>query len=206
MISPPALTAALKEWAVAVDALAAGEMLVLLRKGGIREPSGKFTIAETPFWLYPTYEHQKPHLLKADYASRVAPVPSGWHPEAVKIPAWAEITDRFEVSDGAIVQALLPFHIWNAEFVTERLKWKPKLPLSVLLLRVYRLPEAIEIPFQPEYGGCKSWISLSDSFPSENARPVLSEADYQQKVEQIKAIVEPAITGEKASGAENVIL
>ncbi len=188
------LTTALKEWAVAVEALTEGEMILLLRKGGIREQT--FAVAQSQFWLYPTYEHQKLQLLKPTYASRVAPVAAGWHPQTVPIGAWAEVTHCWEISSESVIQALLPFHIWTAEFVTERLKWKPKLPLTVLLLRVYRLAEPGAIPYRLEYGGCKSWINLQiasqpSSLPSwlspVSAQPVLTEAAYESSVAAIQA-------------------
>jgi hypothetical protein len=180
----PRLTAALKEWAVAVESLTDGETILLLRKGGIREQG--FSIATPQIWLYPTYEHQKPQLLKPAYASRVAPVQSGWHPETVEIRSQATLTHAYEVTDPAIVAALLPFHIWTAEFASERLKWKARLPLTVLLLRVYALPEAQSIPYRTEYGGCKSWIELQAELPKAIA-PVLDDADYHAKVEAIQA-------------------
>jgi hypothetical protein len=68
----------------------------------------------------------------------VKTVPSGWHPETIRIGAWAKITDIFQVSDEAAVKALLPYHIWNEQFVSDRLKWKPRTPLYVLLLRTYQ--------------------------------------------------------------------
>lgn len=183
---PATLTAALKEWAIAVDALVEGKTIVLLRKGGIREQGGSFAIEHPQVWLYPTYEHQKPHLLKPEYADRVTPVASGWHPEQVEIQAWATITHALQVSDAGAIEALLPFHIWNLQFVEERLKWKPKTPLSVLLLRVYRLPQAQTIPYSPTYGGCKSWIELESSLPASAARPVLSETEFLSQVEQVQ--------------------
>jgi hypothetical protein len=186
--SPPStLTAALKEWAVAVDALTQGETILLLRKGGIREQGGSFQVAHSPVWLYPTYEHQKPHLLKPEYADRVTPVESGWHPETITIQAWAEITHTFQVSEATTVESLLPCHIWNQQFAIERLKWKPKTPIALLLLRVYRLPQAQVIPYREEYGGCKSWIDLQvEGFP-DRAVPVLTDEDYQRQVQVIQA-------------------
>ncbi|UBF24880.1 DUF1802 family protein [Kovacikia minuta CCNUW1] len=152
---------ALKEWKVAVDALEQGEMILLLRKGGIREVSGNFALAHDQALLYPTFEHQKPHLLKEKYARQVAPVEPGWHPESVRIGAWAVITHTMQVSEPACVDSLLPFHIWNREFMIERLKWKPRQPLTLLLLRVYRLASPHMLAYDPGYGGCKSWISLN---------------------------------------------
>ena len=84
---------ALKEWAVATDALERGETIVLLRKGGIREEGKHFRVAHDDVLLYPTYEHQQPHLLKPHYSALVQPVPSGWHPETVRIGAWARIAE-----------------------------------------------------------------------------------------------------------------
>ncbi|MFM7424092.1 MAG: DUF1802 family protein, partial [Elainella sp.] len=135
-------------------ALSEGETILLLRKGGIREQT--FAVAQSQFWLYPTYEHQKPHLLKQDYAGRVTPVAPGWHPQTVPISAWATVTHCWEVNFESAVESLLPYHIWTPAFVTERLKWRPKLPLTLLLLRVYRLAEPGAIPYRLEYGGCKS--------------------------------------------------
>jgi hypothetical protein len=71
-----ATTHALKEWAVATRALEQGNTVLLLRKGGIHERGGVFTVAQSQVLLYPTYEHQKPHLLKAEYADQVEPVAS----------------------------------------------------------------------------------------------------------------------------------
>ena len=184
---PEFKTTALKEWAVAVQALAAGETILLLRKGGIREQRFVRPSAQPQFWLYPTYEHQKPHLLKAPYANQVTPVEPGWHPETVELRAWAEITNGFEVQSESELEALLPHHIWNATFVTERLKWKPSLPLTALLLRVYRLPQPRVIPYYESYGGCKSWIDMPIAIElSPNpATPALADAVYAERRQAI---------------------
>ncbi|MGZ4181579.1 MAG: DUF1802 family protein, partial [Solirubrobacteraceae bacterium] len=42
---------AFKEWAVTVRALAEGEQLVTLRKGGIREPERHFSLEYDRFFL-----------------------------------------------------------------------------------------------------------------------------------------------------------
>lgn len=195
--TPTVLSTALKEWAVAVDALAEGETIVLLRKGGIREQGGGFAIAQSQAWLYPTYEHQKPHLLKPEYADRVVPVEPGWHPEQVEIKAWAEITHTSQVSEVTTLEQLLPCYVWNLQFISERLKWKPKTPISVLLLRVYHLPQPQIIPYRSEYGGCKSWIELLPEINPQIATPVISEVAYSQQVERIQQIIEHCNASER---------
>src|SRR4028118_1046913 len=182
-------THALKEWAVAVNALEQGKTIMLLRKGGIKEEGNRFKVAHDEILLYPTYEHQQPNLLKAEYARQVNPVTSGWHPETVRIGSWAKITDILQVSEESAVAALLPYHIWNEQFVSDRLKWKPRQPLYILLLRTYRLPQPQIIPYRSEYGGCRSWIDLAEPISIENAVPVLNDAAYTQLVAEIHGIV-----------------
>lgn len=162
---------------------------MLLRKGGIKEQNGRFQVAHEQVLLYPTFEHQQPFLLKPDYADGVFPVTSGWHPETVRIGSWAEITDILPVSDESIVNSLLPFHIWNEQFISDRLKWKSRQPLYILLLRTYKLAQVTEIPYHTQYGGCKSWIDLTQEIDVQNAQPVLSESRYQQLVGEIRDIV-----------------
>ena len=183
---------ALKEWAIALQALEAGETILLLRKGGIREVGGRFEVKYNQVLLYPTYEHQKPDLLKPDYAE-VNTVASGWHPETVPIRSWAEITTIFSVSSESVVNQLLPFHIWNEQFIKERFNWTRQ-PIYLLLLRTYSLPQPLSIPYRQEYGGCKSWIDLEEPVSLEGSVPVLDDAEYEQKVKAIQQIVEGAFS------------
>ena len=220
----------LKEWAVAVEALEAGETILLLRKGGIREGKGGFKVEHNSVLLYPTFEHQKPELLKSEYSkidvgagsgrfinqsinlnkpapddvgagsgrfinqsinlNKPAPnVESGWHPETVRIGSFAEITDAFLVAHEPAIKALLPYHIWNEQFITERLKWKPSEPVSVLLLRVYKLVEPRIIPYRQEYGGCKSWIKINEEISINNAIPTLTDAEYNKQANAIRKTI-----------------
>ncbi len=178
--------AALKEWAVAVDALIAAETVVLLRKGGIREAG--FKVDSRPFWLYPTYEHQKPELLKPQYRNLVTTVAPGWHPDFVSIGAWAMVTHQYELKEQTQLDRLMPHHIWNEDFTEMRLKWKPNLALTVVFLRVFRLNESVEIPFEPVYGGCRSWTTLHPKIDASDSVAVLSDDRYAQTVREILAL------------------
>lgn len=189
------LTAALKEWATAVEALERGETILLLRKGGIREVGGRFRVPESEVLLYPTFEHQKPELLKSDYAQNVTPVASGWHPERVRIGSWASITDLWPIAveteeiAASVQSALQPYHIWNDRFVRDRLQWKPRQPLYLLLLRTYRLAELREIAYSEAYGGCKSWIELTEAVATVDSFPVLDEVAYSNLRDRLREIV-----------------
>jgi hypothetical protein len=183
------LNHALKEWCVAVEALEAGKTIMLLRKGGIREESKNFEVPYRQVWLYPTYEHQKPHLLKPEYASKVTLVESGWHPDTVRIGSCAEITKVLSVSDSAKIEALEAYHIWNKQMISDRLKWKPRQPLSVLLLRVYLLPRPTIITYNKAYKGCKSWLDLVEPISPQNLTSVLSDDSYEHQSAAIEEII-----------------
>jgi hypothetical protein len=88
------------------------------------------------------------------------------------------------------VNALLPFHIWNEQFVSDRLKWKSRQPLYILLLRTYKLAQVQTISYHSEYGGCKSWIDLAEPISINDAVPVLDDAKYAQMTAVICEIVE----------------
>ena len=58
---------ALKEWAVLVDAMARGEIVAMVRKGGIREQRAGFSVRHDRFLLYPTFFHEKVNELAPRY-------------------------------------------------------------------------------------------------------------------------------------------
>ncbi|MBP0011819.1 MAG: DUF1802 family protein [Roseofilum sp. SBFL] len=190
-------TRALKEWEIAIQALETGEIICLWRKGGIQETEKRFQVDRDWIWLYPTYEHQKPSLLKPVYAAQVKPVPSGWHPDKITISSGAKVTDVLELTEPEQIQGL--FHnlfaeqIWTEDFISDRLRWKPQKPLSLLLLRVYRLSKPAIVPYDASYGGCKSWIDLQITISGDRLSPVLNDSIYEQRCNQIRALC--AVTG-----------
>lgn len=186
------IQSAFKEWNVAVNALEAGKTILLLRKGGIREQAGQFSVQYQQVLLYPTFEHQKPNLLQTEYASSVEPVASGWHPETVRIGSWAAITEIIALETKqveSILFDLLPFIIWNAEFVRDRLNFKPHKPLYFLFLRTYKLATPDVISYHSSYGGCRSWIELQNGRDCQNSTPVLNEREYETRCKKIRQLL-----------------
>ena len=110
---------AFKEWAVTVRALAEGEQLLTLRKGGIREPDKHFELEHDRFFLYPTFDHQRTDLVRESHRPELARAleegvwsdgePSaaamlrGYEinqPDRVRIRAWAEVAAHYTITDG----------------------------------------------------------------------------------------------------------
>ncbi|HZG75388.1 MAG TPA: DUF1802 family protein [Paenibacillus sp.] len=180
---------ALKEWASAVEAFLAGETILALRKGGIREETRDFELTSDAFYFFPTYEHQKEHLLKVPYRRYAAETKASWRPDApvVRIKAWAEATEDLLVEDDERLKTLSPYHIWTDDYALERLHWKRTKPLHCLLLRVYRLETELEVPNDPALTGCKSWVGLPlEGGASVRRTPVLSDEAFARKVREIR--------------------
>ena len=152
---------ALKEWAVAVRALERGETALVVRKGGIREKA--FAVSQTRFLLLPGYEHQRPELLKEEYRGLMDRIPDLADDGPLRFSSFAEVEGAYEISEAEELTALDAHHMWTPEYAESRFKWRPKKPLTVLVLRTYLLPEEVELPYRDEYGGCKSWIGLQES-------------------------------------------
>ena len=113
---------AFKEWSVTVRALAEGEQLVTLRKGGIREENKHFELEHEQFFLYPTFDHQRNDLVRDSHHPELRraleegvwpdeePPPRALlqdggipQPDRVRIRAWAEVADHFTTDDPRIV-------------------------------------------------------------------------------------------------------
>ncbi|WP_339850705.1 DUF1802 family protein [Paenibacillus sp. FSL W7-1088] len=178
---------ALKEWASAIKALETGRQIMVMRKGGIVEETRRFELKSPAFYLYPTYEHQRKELIKSSDHFYVEESLADWVPEAstIGLTAYAEVTQDLEIRDQEMLDRLLDFHMWTADFAEDRLKWKRKDPLHVLILRVYRLKEPMEIPVLPEYNGCRSWISIPNGSVPCEMTPVVDVADFDEQVQKI---------------------
>ena len=180
---------ALKEWAVLIAALGQGRQIVTIRKGGIREETKDFRVRHEAFLLYPTYDHQQADLLKPEYRADLAAVLSqGADPaREVVISHYARVSDAFETSRDEVVRALGPYHIFSDDYAEKRLHWRPRKPLEVMLLRVYRLRHPYTLAAVPEYGGCKSWIELPGVIALEGMTPVVDDTNYARLAGPVRA-------------------
>ena len=91
-----------------------------------------------------------------------------------------------EIEDQRLVDDLAPHYIWTTDYAQSRLRWKPMLPLSVMLLRAYRLEAPVTVPWIPEYGGCTSWVEVLTDVPLGRLEPVLSDSGFRAQVDAIK--------------------
>jgi len=178
-------TPAYKEWAVIVSALLAGEQIVDIRKGGLREDGRHFDLRANRFWLYPTSEHQKPELLEPAYRHRIDLSPGSPAGEPIVVPGWADVVATATVTDPADLEALTTKLIWTPDYAGSRLRWKARDPLWVLALRAHRLHEPLVVDWSDDYGGCTSWVDLP-GLPADpetlSSTPALSDEAFEARL------------------------
>src|SRR6266852_1913065 len=97
---------ALKEWANAIEALGKGEQVILIRKGGIADPT--FGVEAERFYLFPTYFHQ-------------AEKPSD---PRIAITHWCEVVRTWRVRDLDVLYRLEPFVIFPRDALEERYRFR----------------------------------------------------------------------------------
>ncbi len=185
-----ATTLALKEWAAVAAALLDGRQTVLLRKGGIHEKA--FVVGGARFVLFPTIAHSHHERVRPEHLDMLA---AGTH-------AVDEAGGTFVVRCGVTLVEAVPvarperlgdiadLHIWTAESVREdRLRFRPKHPLQVLVVRALGLPSAVRLARLDSYGGCKSWLDLPLAWDGATGRAVHDEARLAADAARVRAAV-----------------
>jgi hypothetical protein len=182
------MTVAFKEWAIVIDALAGGEQIFILRKGGIHEGRGGFKPEHSQFLLFPTLFHQQRDSVIPRAQERFDQIAPAFAPAGIlRLQYWAGVIEWHHIENFETVRHLGNRHIWKEELLAERFEWGKERAIHALALRAFRLPTAIEIPMLPEYGGCKSWVQLSHPVATEGSVPAIDENVFQRKLEAFRA-------------------
>jgi hypothetical protein len=179
---------AFKEWAVVVEALGRGEQILILRKGGIREQRGEFHLDHRQFWLFPTQYHEDERSVIASKRPALrelaAHAPSG----TVNLQFFATVEDVLHLKDAELLPRLQGRHILSEHILRQRFEFGREPGLHALVVRVYRLPEAAQLPLRENYGGCKSWVQLETTLTGDVA-PVLDDNEFARQHNEITELV-----------------
>ena len=185
---PSQCAVALKEWATVLEAMAKGEQLVLIRKGGLIEPGRGFQLLAETFVFYPTFEHQAVNYLREPFrnyfeeAARRRPADG-----RIRIELVGQATSSTELRNPEVIERLGGVHIYNREFVTQRLKWQPDQPMMLVVVRAWRLAQPFLLEVNPRYAGCKSWVELDAAVSLDGVRPVLDDTTFHDRLQQVAA-------------------
>ena len=183
----PANTLALKEWAVVVHALGTGRQTILLRKGGLHERRGRFATEPTEFFLFPTYVHQMEQGVVRETETGLQAVIAARPPEdQLRLEYYATVENLRWLDTRESLTALAGLHCWTPETVAQRFAYGKTAGLHLFVLRVHRLHQPYTLPLLKRYGGCRSWVDLEEPLGTADAVPVLNDAIFAERVDQVR--------------------
>ncbi len=168
---------ALKEWASVIEALDRGEQVVLIRKGGLADPS--FGLEADRFYLFPTNYHEDDGR-------------PGFSP-AITITHWAEAVRTWQVRDLETLHRLEPLVAHDRATLETRYKFRPDQAINVIAVRAWRLAKPVRVAMTEAYAGCRSWVSVDEEIDVDGSVPVLGEAQLQAKIESVDALLATAV-------------
>ena len=179
---------ALKEWAITVRALADGDQIMMLRKGGISEDSKDFRVVHPEFLLLSNLPAPAGRPAEGSHQPTLRQLLSD-NPaddDAVTFTHWARVHELLEIDQlGKVEEPRSPSHL------DRRLRPVPPaleahVPLTIMLLRVYRMEAPVTVAFIPEYGGCKSWVDVIPTVNLGQLTPVVDDATFAHMVEAVR--------------------
>ena len=179
-------TPALKEWSAAVHAMLDGRQTVLLRKGGIHEK--RFDVAAREFVFFPTVAHEHAERVRPEHRDLLAAAEHDSTADEIVVRSGATVVAAVAVNRPDGLDDLLDTHIWTSASVrSDRLDFRPKHRLTVLVVQARRLAEPLRLARDPVYAGCKSWVDLPVS--PDWSDPVHDDATLAAIAERVRASV-----------------
>ncbi len=177
------MNVALKEWDVQCQALELGRTALLLRKGGIIEQRGEFSLEHERFWLYPTFLHQNLGELRSDFHDLLRQNPEVG---SVVLRSFAMVEKIWKLEDLTQIRGLEPDNALTADALERKYQYRNKPFVHALLLRVYTC-QPVRILETPEYAGCVSWVNFESKLEPIHAQAVLPDPEFLAFKTQLEA-------------------
>ena len=185
---------ALKEWAVLCDAMSRGDIVAMVRKGGIREQRAGFAVRHDRFVLYPTFFHERLDELAPRFRDVLADSHAA-HPApgVVRVSLVADVAAVWHVEDLEKLRAIEGEHglAWSA--VESRFNYRGIPGVYVVAVRVSRLRDIAEVPELRRYAGCVSWVELDDEIGVTGARPAIPSNAFDERLARLRPLLGEAI-------------
>ncbi len=185
---------ALKEWAVLAEAMARGDLIAMIRKGGIRENRAGFDVRHDRFLLYPTYFHEKLDELAERFHPTLDAAHASRAPEGmIQLRYVAVVAAVWPVTDLERLCGIGSEHglTWGA--VESRFRYRDDPRVHVVAVRIAKLPAVVTLPEARRYMGCVSWVKLDEDVDVSGAEPVLDDASFASRLRALEGSLEPSV-------------
>lgn len=180
---------ALKEWAITCEALSQGRQIILLRKGGLLDEEGSFSLEHGQFFLLPTWLHQEEGLVKPEHRDLFRSTQK--LPEETLQVAFlrhfARVEALWSVTEKDEKLLEMAPHIWSRQYLDVRFGYKSEKPLLCAALRVWELERPVRYELRPQDMGCRSWVEMDRPLES-GASPVLDDETFGEMLEELEEL------------------
>jgi len=186
---------ALKEWAVLVNAMARGDLIAMIRKGGIREHRAGFDVRHDRFLLYPTFFHEKRNELALRFHPTLESAHATRPPDGmIELRYLATVAAVWQVTELERLRAIEAEHglTWGA--VESRFNYRDDPRVHVVAVRVSILRAPVTLPEVRRYTGCVSWVKLDEEIDVAGAQPVLDDASFDERLAMLERALGPIVT------------
>lgn len=168
-------------------ALLDGRQTILLRKGGIGEK--RFELTSREFLLFPTVAHSHVDRVRPEHHDLLPAAAEDSGDEHITVRAAAKVVAALNVARPQGLHQIEDLHIWTGESVRDdRLDFRPRHQLAVLVVSAMPLTEPVRLTRLPEYAGCTSWVQLPLQRPN-LAPPVHGEEVLAEIADRVRDAV-----------------
>ena len=175
-----------------VDAMARGDLIAMIRKGGIREHRAGFDVRHERFLLYPTYFHEKLDELASRFHPTLEAAHANRPPDGmIQLRYVANVAAVWLVTDLERLRAIGEEHglTWGA--VESRFRYRDDPRVHVVAARIATLPAKVTLPEARRYTGCVSWVKLDEDVDIAGAQPVVDDAFFASRLRALEQVLGP---------------
>ena len=186
---------ALKEWAVLVNAMARGDLIAMIRKGGIREKRAGFDVRHDRFLLYPTFFHEKLNELAPRFHPTLESAHATRPPDGmIELRYVANVAAVWQVTELERLRAIEDEHGLTRGAVESRFNYRDDPRVHVVAVRIAGLPATVTLPEVRRYTGCVSWVKLDEDVDVGGALPVLDDASFNERLAILESALGPLVS------------
>lgn len=145
-------------------------------------------MAADDFLLFPTVAHSHAERVRPQHRDLLAAAAADCDDDRVLVRSAAKVVAAVPVNRPDGLAAIEDLHIWTAESVrADRLDFRPKHRLAVLVVQAVPLLEPVWLTRTPECAGCTSWVHLP-IHPARSA-PVCDDRTLAQVADRVRDAV-----------------
>ncbi len=183
---------AVKEWAGVVNAIGAGEQLIIVRR---YEPRSR------DLFLYPTFNYYNAEksnregfntkfqtsFCESAWTSGKEAMERGQNECLVNVSYWVHVSHVVSINDHSVWKKLSRFYIWTPEHVETYAKGSRTGNVLLWVLRAHKFAKPFDIG-RIAQGGPPDFYKHHEEISADGSKPVIADADFNKKESEILKI------------------